>query len=206
MDMVLHRIDTGLLPGGSIVRSRQPIDGADVPIATVRFEAYGILRHEGEVRELILGLKYGRNTQLALNLAEILATAIRAEVPATGIDVATWAPTTEERRLSRGFDQAELITRHLGALCGIRVRRLLRRTNAGSQTHSSRTERLERPRFVARPRLAGHVLLIDDVVTTGSTFMAATRALASAGASKVTCIAPSWTPADVAVSSACPPE
>lgn len=155
-------------------------------------EIYGAGEHAGHLRELVLGLKYGGDTGLAQELGFLVAEAIRI---AEGVpDRITWAPTTRTRALARGFDQAELIARHAAAYTGLPFRRLLRRTNEGSQTSSSRTERLQRPCFVARPGLRGHVLVVDDVVTTGATFVAATRALLASGARRVTCVAASWAP------------
>lgn len=173
----------------------------DVP----RIHVFGIREHEGSVRDLVLGLKYGAQKGAAVRLAEIVATAVRSEIAPSDIARVTWAPTTDARRTTREFDQAELIARHLGAMCGLRVRRLLRRINTGSQTASSRAERLARPEFVARPGVRGHVLVIDDVVTTGATFVAAARALVVAGASAVTCVAPSWTPDHRGVNRSRPP-
>jgi predicted amidophosphoribosyltransferase len=70
----------------------------------------------------------------------------------------------------------------------------LRRINTISQTGLDRDERLISPEFVARP-LGRHrnVLIIDDVVTTGATFRAATRVLVGVGAQSVVCVAPSRT-------------
>jgi predicted amidophosphoribosyltransferase len=92
------------------------------------------------------------------------------------------------------MDHAELIARHVGALLALPVKRLLRRINTISQTGLDRDERLISPEFVARP-LGRHrnVLIIDDVVTTGATFRAATQALVAVGAISVVCIAPSRT-------------
>lgn len=92
------------------------------------------------------------------------------------------------------MDHAELIARHVGALTDVRCTKLLRRINSGSQTGMNRSERLVRPEFVARPmRGCRHVVVIDDVVTTGATFRAAAYSLVEAGVRSVTCIAPSRT-------------
>ena len=110
------------------------------------------------------------------------------------IDVVTWAPTTVSHQHERGMDHAELIARHVGVLLALPVKRLLRRVNAISQTGLDRDERLVTPEFVARPlRRQRNVLVIDDVVTTGATFRAATQALVSVGALLVICVAPSRT-------------
>lgn len=155
-------------------------------------EAYGVHEHAGTAREMVLDLKYGGQRARARSLAEMLAPAVRAEIP--GVTLVTWAPTTPERRWSRGFDQSEIIARHLAALVRLPARATLRRLNQGAQTNATREERLRRPSFVARPRVRGHVLVIDDVVTTGATFAAAGRELLAAGADRVTCVAVTWAP------------
>jgi predicted amidophosphoribosyltransferase len=110
------------------------------------------------------------------------------------VDVVTWAPTTAKHQQERGMDHAELIARHVGVLLALRTKRLLRRVNTVSQTGLDRDERLISPEFVARP-LGRHrnVLIIDDVVTTGATFRAATQSIVDMGALSVICIAPSRT-------------
>jgi predicted amidophosphoribosyltransferase len=92
------------------------------------------------------------------------------------------------------MDHAELIARHVGVLLALPTKRLLRRVNTVSQTGLDRDERLISPEFVARPlRPRSNVLVIDDVVTTGATFWAATQALVEVGAQSVVCVAPSRT-------------
>jgi predicted amidophosphoribosyltransferase len=152
----------------------------------------GVEPHEGHTRELVLGLKYGKKRSNARSLADIVAEAVGWD--GFTCDVVTWAPTTARHQQERGMDHAELIARHVGVLLVLPTKRLLRRVNTVSQTGLDRDERLISPEFVARP-LGRHrnVLIIDDVVTTGATFRAATRALVEVGALSVVCVAPSRT-------------
>jgi competence protein ComFC len=174
--MELHRTEA--------VRSNA---GTLIPI-----QILGIEPHEGHTRELVLGLKYGRKRQNARALAEMVVGAI--DWDCLPCDVVTWAPTTARHQQERGMDHAELIARHVGVLAALPTKRLLRRVNTVSQTGLDRDERLMSPEFVARP-LGRHrnVLIIDDVVTTGATFWAATRAIVEVGAQSVVCVAPSRT-------------
>lgn len=152
----------------------------------------GVEPHEGHTRELVLGLKYGKKRSNARALAEIVVDAVAWD--GFTCDVVTWAPTTARHQHERGMDHAELIARHVGVLLALQTKRLLRRVNTVSQTGLDRDERLVSPEFVARP--LGHdrnVFVIDDVVTTGATFRAATRALVEVGALSVVCVAPSRT-------------
>jgi len=152
----------------------------------------GIDPHEGHTRELVLGLKYGRKRSNARALAEIVVEAIAWD--GFACDVVTWAPTTTSHQHERGMDHAELIARHVGVLLALPTKRLLRRVNTVSQTGLDRDERLVSPEFVARPLgRQRNVLVIDDVVTTGATFRAATKALVEIGALSIVCVAPSRT-------------
>jgi competence protein ComFC len=160
--------------------------------ALVATQILGIEPHEGHTRELVLGLKYGKKRVNARALADIVVNSI--DWNDFSVDVVTWAPTTTSHQHERGMDHAELIARHVGVLLALPVKRLLRRINTISQTGLDRDERLISPEFVARP-LGRHrnVLIIDDVVTTGATFRAATRVLVGVGAQSVVCVAPSRT-------------
>lgn len=147
----------------------------------------GVVRYTDEVRQVVTNLKYHGEKALAVNIAAGIASVLRwVSKP----DVVTWVPTTQHHRTIRGFDHAELIARHAAAYVGHTARPLLHRMSQGHQTGGSREFRLINVEFVASPRVRRrHVLVIDDVWTTGATFHAAAQALITAGALSVTCVA-----------------
>lgn len=173
-DMGIHRSEMLQMPDGHLSA----------------VEYVGLFEHAGEVRDAILHLKYEENKSQAMFLAHMMMKELHHD---EGCDFVTWAPTTSARRRKRGFDQSELIARHLAAQAGFKHARLLRRINDGRQTGSGREERLARPSFVARPRLHGKsIWVVDDVMTTGATMRASAEALVCAGAERVVCIAVSY--------------
>ena len=147
---------------------------------------------DGGIHDLVVRLKYEGDKRCARHIAE----QIYLDFP----DIAraqclTWIPTLRERRERRGFDHAELITRHISSLANVKVVPALRRTSTGHQTGKGRYERETGVCFVAHPRCRGRrVVVIDDVCTTGSTFRAAAMALAEVGASSLTCISGAYVP------------
>lgn len=181
--MEFHRTETIVTESGRVVR--------------VEFAA--VERYEGDVREAIRALKYRGRTNIARSLAEALVPFVRDMVDGdqrTGCSgcVVTWAPTSDRRRRDRGYDQAELLARHLAASMGFKHRRLLRRISNAHQTGARRTARLAGPKFVAKPAVTGIVIVVDDVTTTGSTLHAAAKVLAEAGAGRVVCLSVAHTP------------
>ena len=125
----------------------------------------------GRARNVVLALKYRNRRQVARHLAGLVVNSIVANGDHHDLDVVTWAPTGARRRRVRGFDQAELLARHVARQLGVPCRCLLERAgSAAPQTGRTRIERLHGPGFVARPGLRGHrVIIVDDVVTTGAT-------------------------------------
>ncbi len=152
----------------------------------------------GRARDVMLGFKYGNRRPLAHHLAGLLVNRLLAEgVRPSEIDVVTWAPTSRRRRHARGFDQAELVARRVAAQLGVPCRRLLERVGSDvPQTGLDRATRLHGPDFRVSPAAGGErVLVIDDVVTTGSTLRSADAALRRAGARSVRRAAVATTPA-----------
>lgn len=155
----------------------------------------------GRPRDVLLGFKYGNRRPLAHHLAGLLVNRLLAEgVRPSQIDVVTWAPTSRPRRQRRGFDQAELIARRIAAQLGLPCRRLLEREGSSApQTGLDRSTRLHGPAFRVSPAAHGErVLLVDDVVTTGSTLRSADVALRRQGARSVLRAAVATTPAMLA--------
>ena len=111
-------------------------------------------------------------------------------------------PLHPTRYRKRGFNQAELLARELGALSGIPVRTdiLFREKKTEAQKELTPDQRIRnlQKAFRADPEKAdvSSVILVDDIYTTGSTAEACTRALKEAGVGKVytacLCIVPEF--------------
>jgi ComF family protein len=148
--------------------------------------------YEGIARRLILNLKYHNRRQVVSVLVELLAQRVMQRIPniATVCDVVTWAPTSTARVRRRGHDQSELLARRLAKVLDVPCRRLLIKTSTNVQTGASREERLRGSVFSARKLgVNSHVMVVDDVVTTGTTLRCAADALRKAGVCQVTCVA-----------------
>jgi predicted amidophosphoribosyltransferase len=157
--------------------------GADACLAAFAYAGVG--------REVVARLKY-RNARSAL---PFVAARMAALVEPSSVDVVTWAPTAAARRRRRGFDQAQLLARAVGRRLGVPCRGLLRRRpGAPPQTGRSLAQRREGPAFDARRPVAGRVLVVDDVVTSGATATAAAGALRGAGAAAVVVVVAARTP------------
>jgi predicted amidophosphoribosyltransferase len=142
-----------------------------------------VLAYVGAGREVVARLKY-RNARAVVAWLSTAMAALVTDVPG----VVTWAPTTSARRQERGFDHAEVlaraVARRLGG--GIPVVPLLERATGPPQTGRSGEERRRGPTYRARASPARHVLLVDDVVTTGATLRSAALALRHAAGENMT--------------------
>jgi len=138
--------------------------------------------HSGVAADLVRELKYGRATGVVTELAGAMVTV------APSADVVTWIPASPARRRRRGFDQGELLARAIARRLGLPIRKALRRVDDEPQTSRRRDGRLLGPEFAGggrRLRFTPTVLLVDDVVTTGSTLRSAAEVLRSRGAGRV---------------------
>lgn len=166
----------------------EPLAGcADCPPAAVDRSRAPFL-YEGPLADAIKAMKFAGAHGLAAHLAAAIAEAIRG----TGADLITWVPLSRRRRSRRGFDQAEVLARALGKRLGLPVTRLLvRRRDAPSQARRSGAERRAALRDAFRPTRRSppaRVLLVDDVLTTGSTAAACAGVLKAGGAEHVTLV------------------
>jgi ComF family protein len=99
-------------------------------------------------------------------------------------------PLSPARERERGFNQSALIAEHLARRLSVPVRPrwLVRTRSTRAQTELNAAERRANVRraFRAAPAVAGrHVVVIDDVLTTGATVDECSRALSEAGARRV---------------------
>ena len=153
-----------------------------VPLPPGLDACWALLDWDGPAREVVAQLKY-RNARTA---AAWLAVGMADLVPPGTASLVTWAPTTELRRRSRGFDHAEVLARKVAARLALPCWSVLARVPGPPQTGRTLLERREGPQFLARRTVKGaSVLLVDDVITTGATVAAAARALRTVGAAQV---------------------
>jgi ComF family protein len=151
---------------------------------------------------VVRGLKFGRLDYLGRHLAASLAEALGDRL--TGCDRVVPVPLHWRRRLARGYNQAERIARPLAAHLGLPyIPALARRRATPPQSLLGRDQRLANLRRafrIPRPeRVRGfHILLVDDVATTGATLDAAAAALKTAGAVRVTALVAGRTPLEPA--------
>lgn len=153
-----------------------------VPVPPGLDDCRALLDYEGPAREVVAQLKY-RNARAS---AAWLAVGVAGLVRPGEVDLVTWAPTTDLRRRSRGFDHAELLARKVATRLGVPCWSVLSRVPGPPQTGRTLLERRDGPEFVARRTVKGAaVLLVDDVVTTGATLSSAALALRTVGAARV---------------------
>ena len=153
--------------------------------------------YEGVAREVVARLKYRNARAVVPWLVAAMADAVAAARLTTGLAVGavTWAPTTATRRRARGFDPAEILARPFARRLGLPAARLLDRRPGPPQTGLPAAQRHLGPDFSARRRAPAHVVLVDDVATTGATLAAAAHTLRSAGAMTIVAVTGARTPA-----------
>ena len=149
-----------------------------------------------EVLEAIHRYKYQRALWFEPFLAELLIRAAQPALAGGKWQMIVPVPLHPSKQREREFNQAERLAKRLGTATGIPVnQRLLRRVvPTRTQTQLSRAERLANVRNAFAMRngrhLNGeHIVLVDDVFTTGATTSACARVLTAAGAGAV-CV---WT-------------
>ena len=149
----------------------------------------------GEIsRSIAIRLKYGRKVGLARTMSRYMHGLI-GELPADAILVPV--PLHRSRTWSRGFNQSAIVARDLsrrtGRAVSVDALRRVRATPALKGMSRNQRRRTVAGAFQvdAKAQLRGKtIILVDDVLTTGSTANACARALKRAGAGRVDLI--SW--------------
>ena len=138
-------------------------------------------------KELVHKLKFER----AIASAEVIAEAIVRVLPE---DVHGFIiipiPTATSRKRQRGYDQSVMIARHVAKLTNLPMHQYLLRIGQSRQVGSKKADRIiqltDAYRVIHRKKLLGkHVILVDDVMTTGATLESAAKILRSVGVKRV---------------------
>lgn len=172
----------------------------DIPVSPCEHEMLGerittLLRYRDEiVQDLVKTLKYDRSGRAALLFAGALAEFLREEIAiirafSTKPVILLPVPLHPSRERERGFNQIAKVLQNLpgefrnGELSRVDTHSLVRIRATPQQTRLSRSERLKNvcgAFELSHPLPDAHIILIDDVTTTGATLTEAARPLQGA--------------------------
>ena len=124
--------------------------------------------------QMVYGAKYHGRGNIAIELGEMLADEMKGFFD--DFDCIVPVPVTIKRKMKRGYNQSDMIAQGISNVTGIPIERhtVIRRHFDKSQTHLTRDERIQNVDDVfvlkdADSVKGKHVLLVDDVITTGAT-------------------------------------
>ena len=133
--------------------------------------------NKGEkIQRAVHDLKYGNNPNIGFIMGLMLAERIQSQMTDLGIEAVIPIPLHHSKRLKRGYNQSAAIAKGICASLEIEnlERHVIRSRKTSTQTNKNRSQRLtnmKRAFTVINPKAVEgkHILLIDDVLTSGAT-------------------------------------
>lgn len=157
-------------------------------------DAYYSLFYNRFIREVIKDYKYNGKNYLYKSLAEIMMDTIR--MWQLNVDSVIYIPMHRRKEAIRGYNQARLLAMYIGKSMDIPLidHNLIKHKNTKDQSHSDKFERTSNLKNAFKIKNPVEIrdkkiLLVDDIITTGSTMAEASKVLMENGAKKVTGIA-----------------
>lgn len=159
-------------------------------------QVYRLATFDEPLKTLIHHIKYHGQWHLAEILADRMLKSARLGEALAHIDAIVPVPLHYRRQFSRGYNQAQVLAAHLSKRCGARLRKpVIRIRDTPTQTLlPSQQARLENVRHAfALARTRGlqdkHILLVDDVMTSGATLQAVARCILPAKPASISALA-----------------
>ena len=163
-------------------------DGKEIPLGRLR-ERYAyacalfFFQDEGDYRNILYSLKYNGNTAAGEHFGKMLGRKMVSAAHFADVDTVIPVPLHWTRRWKRGYNQAEHIAVGVSEAMGIELRNdiLFRRKRTATQTKvdvkQKRRNVLGAFEAVKNGHEPSHILLVDDLFTTGATLYACYRAI-----------------------------
>lgn len=149
--------------------------------------------YEDNARRSLLRYKFRGARNYAQGYGRLLAMKLQ-EANLEGFDLLTWVPISSIRRLTRGYDQVELLAQAVGQELGMEPVQLLRKIRHNRPQSRIVGEAKRRANVLGAYRAenaeflnGNRILLLDDIITTGATAGECARILLTAGAKEVHC-------------------
>ena len=151
--------------------------------------------YEDSVRRSLLRYKFQGARSYAGGYGRLLAMKLLQTEP-EGFDCITWVPVSSLRKLTRGYDQVQLLAEAVGRELGMKPVPLLKKVRHNRPQSGIRDAAKRRGNVLGvyretdRQAISGkRILLLDDILTTGATAGECARVLLTAGAKEVHCAA-----------------
>ena len=142
--------------------------------------------YTGYYRKTLHYFKFGRKSYFAKKYAMLID---EMNLFNKGSDFITYVPMTKEKIRERGYNQAEVLARRISEISGVPVRDVIIKEKDNRIQHTlNMKERKENVKgmFAVNERLKGcHIILVDDIITTGATMTECARLLYRKGAASV---------------------
>lgn len=152
-----------------------------------RAAAWFYYEPHGPVSDMIYDMKYRGRPDIAEALGAIVAQRFSSAGFFDGIDVLVPMPITWRRQWQRGYNQSTMIARGISTvtqlpICTNAVKRTVFRQSQTTRSGMERLHAVDDAFLLAHPdKIANrHILIIDDIVTTGATITACARQAAMA--------------------------
>ena len=172
------RMDTEVYPAGK--RKLQFLDS---------FTA--VWYYKGYVRRSLLRYKFYRARHFSDGYGRLLAMKLLQDYP-EGFDSVTWVPISSLRKLTRGYDQVELLAKATAKELGMEPVPMLKKIRHNRPQSGIRGAEKRRANVLGAYRMipgqnveGKRILLLDDILTTGATMGECARVLLTAGAAEV---------------------
>ena len=167
---------------------------AQIPIE--KATAFFYYEAHAETANIIYELKYKNHPEIGNIVGRMLAKEIQPSGFFDGIDGIVPVPLAKKRLRQRGYNQSMEIAQGVSEMTGLPIYMKVVRRNSfkGSQTNKGRWDRQENVEHVfeltdATAVSNKHLLLIDDVITTGATCIACAKALCQSGNIRISILA-----------------
>ena len=148
-----------------------------LPVHSAHSEFY--FAKEFLIQHLIHQLKYKSNTDIGIYLGEMMGKSLSQSKRFNTLDAIIPLPLYPDKERKRGYNQAAIICQGMSSVMNVPVMNnaVIRQYATETQTRKQRTERWQNVSgsfLLAQPELLArkHLLLVDDVITTGATLEA----------------------------------
>ena len=155
-------------------------------------DAYTLRPHAGVARQLVLRLKHHAEKCAAEKLADLLLP-VPEHIRFAPDTVVTWVPMPESRRMERCIDHGQVLAEAAAERLNLPCRKLLNRLETREKPQARLGQKAREANLARAFRPAEEsgcpVLLVDDVLTTGTTARRCAEALRAGGAREITLLA-----------------